>query len=457
MIRKESESEQLVLKNQLKRVKTAIDNQTGIISYVYEELREPTDPLIHSIGTSLSFTSRYQAGISDAIQNNGAAGLTRTRAMLGAIGESFERYSSAFYDERDFIWGSYNELVAKGHELYDPEQITFFSAKQYGQSAFPFHEFTKDTQVNWGWTELLCGEKARPILFPAFMIYMPYRINAAKGEKRIGPTLSTGQAAAFSSEKASLTGLLEVVERDAYTICWQNRLKVPAIDINSSPFIKKIYEERFSVSRLDIQLHYLTLDVDIPVVLCSAIDRFNPKLSVIIGVAAHLDPEIAALKALIEMAQDRFYIKFLVKTKDPVPYIEGFKHIDDFEKRVILYGDVRMIPVLDFLRNSMNKVISFSEIENKSTGDDEKDLQKIIGLLVEKGYNVIRKNITTPDIRDLGMHVVKMFVPEFQPLEGDHNLRFFGGKRLYQVPHQLGYFSKPPIEDDFNPYPHPLP
>jgi ribosomal protein S12 methylthiotransferase accessory factor len=94
---------------------------------------------------------------------------------------------------------------------------------------------------------------------------------------------------------------------------------------------------------------------------------------------------------------------------------------------------------------------------NESTGDPESDLRKVLSILDKRGFDVLVVDLTTPDVRELGLHVVRVLIPGLQPLHGDHCYPFLGGKRLYEVPCRLGLRNNPLREDKVFKLPHPFP
>jgi ribosomal protein S12 methylthiotransferase accessory factor len=443
---------------QLERLMPLIDDRVGIIAAINESFREPDDPLVFNHTTLLTNSERY-TGLGKAPGLNGGAGLTRARSMLGAIGETVERYACSIFDPHALVYGSYQDLTRRGHHCVDPERVALFSNRQYDSSEFRFHRFTRTTRVLWELCESLNTNPPEPVYYPSCLIYMPSFLDSKRGDVDICPAISTGQASGTTIEMATLSGLMEVVERDAYTIAWHNRLPCPRLDPSSSPMLAHVIRERFADCPVELVFNYLTLDLQIPVVIVTGVDRHSPGVSCILGVAAHLDPEIAALKALIELAQDRFYVKFLARAAAPIEPApdRDYPFIDDFEKRVVLFLHPGMIPALDFWRIEPERLLAFSDIPNASTGDDRRDLQVALDKVKAVGGTVIRRDCTTDDLREVGLHVVKVQVPELEALEGNHNWRYFGCERLFRVPVELGYRRRPLTEAEMNPDPHPLP
>jgi ribosomal protein S12 methylthiotransferase accessory factor len=66
-------------------------------------------------------------------------------------------------------------------------------------------------------------------------------------------------------------------------------------------------------------------------------------------------------------------------------------------------------------------------------------------------------DVTTPEIRELGLHVARVVAPELCPLDVVHLARFLGGRRLYHAAHESGLARAALAPSDLNPLPHPFP
>jgi ribosomal protein S12 methylthiotransferase accessory factor len=84
-------------------------------------------------------------------------------------------------------------------------------------------------------------------------------------------------------------------------------------------------------------------------------------------------------------------------------------------------------------------------------------LMRIVRLLSKMNHKVIRVDITPPDMRELGLNVVKVLVTGFQPLYFKSNTRL-SLDRLNTVPSHLGFNTKAgAYRRPLNVAPHPLP
>ena len=119
-------------------------------------------------------------------------------------------------------------------------------------------------------------------------------------ERPLKDLISTGLACGPTYANALLKALGEVVERDAYTITWQNRLPRPHIDLESvdDPLICRFLRV---LQRLAIQPRavYLTLDIPIPVFLIVMTRSDGPPWTIVAS-GADLSPRHALLLALEE-------------------------------------------------------------------------------------------------------------------------------------------------------------
>ena len=78
-------------------------------------------------------------------------------------------------------------------------------------------------------------------------------------------------------------------------------------------------------------------------------------------------------------------------------------------------------------------------------------------MLAEHGVSAYATDVTTPEIRELGLHVARVVAPELCALDVVHLARFLGGRRLYNAAHEAGLLQAPLELPDLNRLPHPFP
>ncbi len=84
-------------------------------------------------------------------------------------------------------------------------------------------------------------------------------------------------------------------------------------------------------------------------------------------------------------------------------------------------------------------------------------LAAVVGRLDDRGLTGYAVDVTSPDVRSLGLAVVRVIVPELCPLDVSHRARFLGGRRLTHAAYEAGLLAAPLRISDLNPLPHPFP
>nr|UBK24771.1 McmD1 [Thermoactinomyces sp.] len=435
-------------KEQKSQLLQAVDAHTGIVNRYTEVSLSEDDPAIYSYASATPDLSMIKSDLP--MYRHSGAGYTRQQAINSAVGETLERYASSIYEAQELPLLPYNQMEKAVH----PEQFQLFSPEQYQASGFPFQPFTESTPVCWS-KGFSIGEY-REAWVPASLVYLPYR--RQKGEALITLSLSTGLAAGPSLEDAILTGLYEVMERDALSLSWLTKLPP-----------RQVPEERLanlSLERLGLRnerttpfLFDISLDLPFPIFL-AMIEREEEKKILHFGSAARTDPESAMKKALLEAAQCIPYIRGLVRNEKQEEE-KGFTWVDTFQKHALYYNlrmDLRT-PCHYLLSSSWREELARRPLAtwNQTTFQSKSmepkaEIRQVVKALKEEGYEAIAVDLTTPDLRQIGIHVVRVLIPGFNPLSGNHAYRFLGEKRRAHLERK---WNQPlPV---MNEYPHPFP
>jgi ribosomal protein S12 methylthiotransferase accessory factor len=425
---------------------TPVDDRTGILRYIVDISDDPGEPAIFNCSTKMADTKTFMP--LGCFDSNGGAGLTREQARGAALGEALERYCCSVYFSDELVLGSQRELSAYRRAL-SPAELRLFHPDQRRDIRYSWF----DSETTLCWTEAFSLTHTEPLLVPASLVFIPYYpFRREDGEQSIGPSISTGQACAGDHEEATLRGLYEVVERDAFTITWLHGLPGRAISLDSSPELSRLFERRFRRPHLEYSLVQLPTDVEIACVFCMVLDHSTSPVLVSTGGAASLEPEEAVRKALVEAVQTRQWAKFLGNQPRPIVLEPDWSNIEDFERHVFLYAYGDMLDAVEFLRTPA-ETVDVAELPRAGSRD---------GLLVQArerveatGCEVIVVDLTTVDVASCGYSVVKVIVPSAQQLEGDHTHRLLGSPRLFEMPRAVGF--EPRAYEDLNPNPHPYP
>lgn len=430
------------------KVEYLVDDRVGIITHVGEFPVEPGGPqFFHFYGQACDTTAF--AGQKN-FATTGGASTNRGIAMAKAIGEAVERYCSAIYDMEDFPLTSF---ASRRFPCVSPEKFALYSPAQYAHPRFSYQPFTETTSVRWA--KMIDPLTDEPCYVPASMVVMPYFNDTKNGEIPIAQPITTGLACHCSWEKAAMSAIGEVVERDAFTIAWQARLGMPKIRLHTLSPHNRDLVDRFQRTGHSVTILNITLDHGIPSIL-SVIQHPSPEApALLVAASADLDPEEAVRKSLEELAHTRRLALQLKATLPPL--VQGLDHesLVDQDSHIHLYCDHTNASLAEFMFSSDHQ-IDFNEIENLSTGDQEHDLTMYLERIAEINHQVLLADLTTCDVKDLGLWVVRAVIPGFHPLCMGHPFRALGGSRLWTIPQKLGYQGITPETGD-NPIAHPYP
>lgn len=431
-----------------------VDSKTGIVKALIENNRFNDEPKMFQYTALMCNMSLFSdAQYSQPI--TGGIAFDREAAMIKALGEAVERYCHAIYRRKDFLVASYEEI--EGQAL-DPRTIASFSKKQLADEGFKMFVFDETTKFNW--VKGYSLTQNRPIYVPAQLVYMPYHY--LDGEPIIRFPVSTGLAPRESLARALCAGICEVVERDAVMTNYYNMLPRDRIEIEESrnECIVEL-SEMFKRYGLELYVYDITTDIPIPSILSILVDRSGEGPTVIADAATDMDPEDAIITSIEAAQQARPWLRnemfHLCDTCncEVLEKVQPEYWLSTNLYRGLLWARRDMISNIDFLLGNQKRkrVESF---ENLSSRDAERNLRTILKMFEEKNMEVAYVDITTPDVNELGFKVVRVIIPELQPLHGDERFKYLGGRRLYEVPKLLGYRSTESTEDELNQIPHPF-
>lgn len=441
------------LRTTLKKMEVLVDPACGIVRSIIPNLLEQGDPLIYAFGAIGNLTN-----VSDAesqTNNAGGAALDRDRAIAATIGEAIERYCASYCEPDKLVFAAYQDIAI---DAVHPAKFALFSDRQYATPGFPHKPFTETSPVSWTWGYSL--QRKRPTLVPACLTYLPFRYAAGSKETPICNSTSTGLACGNTLEEAVLSAIGEVVERDALTCFWMNRLPLPHVEVDEASPIYDVYREKLALPGLRYWLLDATTDLGIPAffTLLKGYSRTGSKTGMMVNVGSQANAATyqAALKSLVEAAHGRPYVRFILQKSPVWEYAPDFSTVRSFQDHAAFYTRApQHHDAFDFITES-SASIRLSDIKNMTTGTVLGDIEFYLDRLAQHDIDVIICDLTAPDIRQAGFHVVRAILPGLRLLHGD-NTPFLGGERLYHVPKAMGYRDRPSKEEELNPYPHPLP
>jgi ribosomal protein S12 methylthiotransferase accessory factor len=287
------------------------------------------------------------------------------------------------------------------------------------------------------------------------MVFVPYVYDEPQGERPIQQPISTGLACHCSFEEAAISGLCEVIERDAFLITWQATVSPPCIRTDTLTAVNRDLVERFLRTGNQITLLNITTDAGVPTILAVSRNDVLEAPAFVCAASTHLDPEEAIRKSLEEVAHTRVLAQGLKKHLPAPSSSNDYRAIMDQDSHIRFYGEQANLRLTEFLFASEARM-DWREIPSLVTGFPEQDLTVLSRRIAAIGYRPLISDITTPDVASLGLVVVRAIIPGFHPLFLGHRLRALGGSRLWELPQKLGYPGISYASGDNN-APHPYP
>lgn len=432
----------------LARAQRFVSDQVGLISEVVFLETAPDEPAVYWVQSRPAEVGPLTG--RSALNAGNATSIDADRATIKAVGESIERYCSAFYDEDELIFSQFDQLH---NRAVSPDRFALFNPRQYSQKGFPFSSFTHETPVRWASGYSLLHDRVTSV--PASFVYIPYTRHPA--EPALKDQISTGLACGTSYASALLKALCEAVERDAYTIVWQNRLRRPHIDLDSvdDPFIARLVRE---LQRSAMTPHAVLLTLDIPIaVILIVMSRSQGPPWTIVACGADLSPSRALMLALEEACLAVIGMSRSSAVASDYRPATDYSDVTTMDRHGLAHAlDPRLRSAAEFLTEP-TEVIRLAELSDLSTTSPVVDLTTALTAIRPFVSDVVAVDVTTPDVDEVGFKVVRVVVPELQPMDIDHWHRHLGGRRLYEVPFRLGLAARPRGEVDLNPDPHPFP
>lgn len=324
-----------------------------------------------------------------AISIYGGKGISKDHAKASAMMEGFERYSAERQDNDETIIATPNEIGRYG-DYINPKSLNL-----------PKNFEKKDiSDINLEWSKSKDIISGNEYYIPTNAIFHPYASDS--NAESLFKSNTNGLASGNILDEAILHGMLEVIERDAWSIFELTHKNYAQIDIESieSELILDIIN-KFESEGIKIKLMDFTADIKIPTIAASADDTITKDAGLLtLGMGTHLDPEVAILRALTEVAQSR------------ATQINGAREDTvraDFAREA---GYERMKRINKYYFKDEEEKICLSDIENKSTSSITKDIEIVKNELIANDIEkILYVNLTRPEI---DVNVVRVVIPEME-------------------------------------------
>ncbi|WP_129116480.1 YcaO-like family protein [Halegenticoccus tardaugens] len=401
----EFEGREASLDDALARAERALDGRVGAIRQVGERESFPVPYYLAQTADTTGFSDARAAEFAAGVDSDWNA------AFMKALGEGLERYCAGIYRSSAFT-------TARATDVDRPVPPSRFVRPAGTENR------RSDREDRLRWVEGVDLATGDEVSLPAEFVHFP------PPERRHKPPITTGLGLGNSTVEATLSGLYEVVERDATMLAWYSTFEPLELDVDSETFETLVGRAR--AEGLSATAVLVTQDVDVPVV-AAAVHRETAWPRFAMGSGAELDAAAAAESALAEALQNWMELRAM-----------GPDRAVDEEGPVGRYaeapGEARAF------------VEANERIAAEGVGGDpvsgETELETVVTRVASAGLDAYASRVTTRDVAELGFEAVRVLVPDAQPLfTGDP----FFGDRAESVPRELGF--EPRLERAPHPYP----
>mgnify|MGYP000232918869 CR=1 FL=1 len=379
------------LEESLALAERGLDERVGVVQEVGEAESVPAP---YYLAQTCDTT-----GFSDATAARNGAGVSPDwdAAFMKALGEGYERYCAGVYRTADLREGPPAEVA----------------------DAVPPADFVRPEdgdEASIRWVEGRDLHADATVSLPAELVHYP------PATERLRPAITTGLGLGNGGVEATLSGLYEVIERDAAMLSWYSTFDPIELDVEDEGY--RTLARRARVADLSVSALLLTQDVDVPVVAAVVHREEWPRFAV--GSGANLDAGAAARGALAEALQNWMELRSMGREAAP-----------DASGEIGHYADAPD-DANRFL--SVDTVASASTVGPTDVPAGEAELAEVLDRVAAADLTAYAAPTTTRDVAALGFEAVRVVVPAAQPL-------FFGdpyfGDRAETVPVELGFEPAP--------------
>ncbi|TCP57889.1 ribosomal protein S12 methylthiotransferase accessory factor [Tumebacillus sp. BK434] len=328
-------------------------------------------------------------GSSEEIAGSGFS-LMKGNSQMSAVGEAIERYSATIYVESQLIRSTYEELTVQG---VDPTVFCRYHEEQYLQLS---EVRSVDHQTPIYWTKgkrVRTGEEA---WLPFETVYL--KIPAIKPFRDV---ISTGLACGSSLEQALTSGLLECIERDAFMLFWtlgMVRAQVNVTSIDDSYLLQLLKVAREANVELSV---YDISQPEFPVTTILTVLKFKGRRGFYLGCAAHLNSPTAIRKSMEEaISGGTAFFERIYQHGMNVP--DHYQEIRTLEDHTAYYLSGALDEILcELIPEQLDCYIP----------DQCTTFEEVVDVLERQGHPVYSAELTTADVKELGMNVIRIVTP----------------------------------------------
>lgn len=382
------------------------------------------------------FRNNSRARVQDAGKNGSGASFDRQVAAWATVGEAIERYSAFIYDPHSLVLCRADELDRTPISL---SNCILFGESQYQVPGFPFFRADPAAPRNWVGATML--HDGRETYMPANMAFLGMRLSAP--EESISQNASTGLSCASTRSGAVESGLCEVIERDAFAAMWQMKYSPPRLNVGDNDLGRLSPSARRALRGVNgtrIFLWSIGTDIGVPTVLAMAENevaqmRAFGACSALTVPRAIEKATVEALHGLVWGDQQRRQAPDLEQIVTPTDHFRYHVHGPRSADLAFLFESDRVVQSCELAQNHVQNLASLA------------------AHLDSMGYPTTVVDLTTADVRQLGLHVVRVLAPGLHPLLFGYRMVTLDTRRLERI---VRFWQLPCVPAP-NMAPHPFP
>lgn len=414
-----------------------IDPITGIVTHL-ARVQTPEHIYLYASGHNKARPLHQWQNFKRHLRSQSAGkGTDDIQARASALCEAIERYSGTFQGDEPRITARLRDLDGAIH----PRDLLLFSDAQYTaretwNAHCPPHlfvpaPFDEEREIEWSPVWSLRDQDWKYV--PTAYAY--YDAPQSDDTLFCGAD-SNGCAAGSSREDAILQAMLELIERDAVAIWWDNRVCRPAFDLDAldHPYVERS-RAYFARTGRDLWLLDITTDFNVPCFVAVSMRTNAPTADIVLGFGAHLNPRIAALRAITELNQTL-----------PAALRDGEGEYQSDSAWEIRWWRNATIETQPYLAPDVQQPLrTLTDYPAHTHGDIRANILSLVELARIRGIDTLILDQTRADTE---LPVVRAIMP---------GMRHFWARRapgrLYDVPVQLGWLDRPRAESELNDMP----
>jgi ribosomal protein S12 methylthiotransferase accessory factor len=365
-----------------------------------------------------------------------SGGVAHSPAVAASVAaaEALERYAAAVcnFEVRPLA------QVPPEEAILPLDEFAQFSPAQQAQAGYP-------------WPRVHSGLMGRAYALdddtPAWVPQEMLGLGPKQGEAFLA-SVSTGLAAQTNAVSALWSGLFEVLERDALAVTWLNALVPPELEPPAEAQ-QQVQARHGKLRAFDLTQSWNPF----PVIAVAGTMPRNGRLRHAFGVACRATAAQAFDKAWREWMQGIVFADYLAERHPPLEVPTTFEqhavyysqHPEQWDK-VPLWATHRPAKALSTL--APHPSLGLQDLPAGTR------LRRAAGWLRERGVRLYYRDLTTCDVAQAGLHVVRVLSPDMSQIHGDDRWPYLGG-RVRDV--DWRYAGVPRAAQPFpNPFPHPL-